>query len=130
MQIIVWTKFAFHHNHTFSIIIIWVNTCSIVLQSFLMRLYFHLYESASSNYFLIYFINNKVQRIYAINFYVVTIFDSLVFSGINKKIFVWLFIYLDYIWIKIFCIDNGIKKVVCKILLVNSKYWQLSIMIC
>ena len=29
---------------------------------------------------------------------------------VNKDIFVWLFTFLDFIWIKIFDIDQGIEK--------------------
>ena len=53
------------------------------------------------------------------NCYVAKVFDNHISYVINKNIFVWLFIYLDFIWMKAFYIDCAIKKVVCTIFNIN-----------
>ena len=68
----------------------------------------------------IYFINNKVQRIYAINFYIAKIFDSNIPNVINNDIFIWLFIYLNSIWTNIFNINHVSKKQYVQFLILIS----------
>ena len=61
------------------------------------------------------FVENKILRIYTINFYVFRIFDRHLSNIVNKNIFVWLFIYFNIIRIKNLYIDNIIEKVVCAV---------------
>ena len=49
-------------------------------------------------------VENKVQRIYATNFF------SNISNIVNKIIFIWLFIYFNTVWIKIFYIATNQAK--------------------
>ena len=60
----------------------------------------------SSSYFLISSLLSLERT-----FYVFQVFDHHIPNVINKNIFVRLFIYFNIIWIKLFYIDNIIKKV-------------------
>ena len=50
--------------------------------------------------------------IYTIKFYVAKIFNRDIYNAMNKKIFVWLFIYLEFVWLKKIYIDQAIDKIV------------------
>ena len=79
---------------------------------------------------------NKIQKIYIIIFLI--FFDCHIPNIVNKNIFVWLLIYFNITWFKIFYIDNIIKCVVlilvCVVFCVYNfnTYFQfiLSIQIC
>ena len=68
----------------------------------------------------IYFAENKVQRIYTVNFYILSIFYRHISNIVNKNIFVRLFIYFNIIRIKIFYVDNINKKLVCSVFMSTS----------
>ena len=53
--------------------------------------------------------------IYTINFYIFRIFYCYISNIKIKLTFAWLFIYFNFIGIKIFGIDNTIKKLVCAV---------------
>ena len=59
------------------------------------------------------FVENNIQRMYTINFYIFWVFYRNISIVGNNNIFVWLFVYFNIIWIKTFYIDNTIKKVEC-----------------
>ena len=98
---------------------------SIVLHVFLIFFFFALISRNYRQIFIfikfwkvsIHFAENKVQRIYTINFYMFRIFDSYVSNVVNMNIFVWLFICFNIIRINIFYNDNIIKKIVCAVFL-------------
>ena len=64
----------------------------------------------------------RFYRIYTINCCIAKFFDCHVSNVGNKNVFILLFIFLDFIWIKIFYIDHAIEKVVRTIFNINFFY--------
>ena len=62
----------------------------------------------------IYFIDNKVQKLYIIRCHVSNV--------VYKNTFVWISVYFHFIQVKLFYIDHVIKKIVCTIFYINFFY--------
>ena len=115
--LVIWIKFDFHIFFIITIRVLsyWPNYSLILLHSPSYILIFSLLSlvGASIKYLFslfsfkvsIHVSENKVQRIYTINFWIFWTFYRHISSRVNKNIFVWLFIYFNIIHIKIFHID-------------------------
>ena len=92
---------------------------------FLMCLCFHQQKLVSNIYFHYLrqcthlFIDDKVQRFYTTWYHITNVID--------KNIFVWLFIYQDFIWCSTFYIHHVIKEIVLTIFNINFFYTFFSI---
>ena len=74
----------------------------------------------------------KIRYKKSTHFYIFEIFEGHISNVVSKNIFLRLFIYFNFIWNKIFYIDNISEKVVCRAFYVYifdfiSHFWFISL---